>query len=400
MLTTSIYQYILFVVNIIDNSNLQIPHNRNNKNMLKNTNNTNKSEITYKDSGVDIDEGNKLITDLAQITKTTSNKGSIGELGGFGGLFDLKKYRFKDPILVSSTDGVGTKLQLAIKTKSYFNVGIDLVAMCANDVLAQGAKPLFFMDYYATGKLNKSVAIEVINGIAEGCRQSGCALIGGETAEMPGHYKKNDFDVAGFCVGAVERNKMLNKNSVKEGDLVIGLPSSGIHSNGFSLVRKIIEVNSIDIFKCPRFEKKLTLAEILMKPTIIYTKAFLEANKKHKVKSLSHITGGGLIDNPPRAFNKNLTLEFDMKNFKLPPLFQWLKDEAKISLFELTKTFNCGIGFLIFVDKNDAEEIIKIKLTKLVIMHLLLDQWLKIILKKMLFLMDGNFEKLIVVNIY
>ena len=327
--------------------------------MIKNTKNHNKSEITYKDSGVDIDEGNKLITNIAKITKTTSNEGSIGELGGFGGVFDLKKFRFKDPILVSSTDGVGTKLQLAIKTKSYFNVGIDLVAMCANDVLAQGAQPLFFMDYYATGKLNKSVAIEVINGIAEGCRQSGCALIGGETAEMPGHYKKNDFDVAGFCVGAVERNEILNKNSVQEGDLVIGLSSSGVHSNGFSLVRKIIEVNSIDIFKHPKFEKKLTLAEILMKPTIIYTKAVLEANKNHKVKSISHITGGGLIDNPPRAFNENLTLEFDMKNFKLPALFQWLRDKANISLFELTKTFNCGIGFLIFVDKNDAEEMIK-----------------------------------------
>ena len=288
--------------------------------------NTNKTEITYKDSGVDIDEGNMLIKDIAQITEATSNEGSIGELGGFGGLFDLKKYPFKDPILVSSTDGVGTKLQLAIRTKSYFNVGIDLVAMCANDVLAQGARPLFFMDYFATGKLNKSVAIEVIKGIAEGCKQSGCALIGGETAEMPGHYKKNDFDVAGFCVGAVERNKVLKKNSVKKGDLVIGLSSSGVHSNGFSLVRKIIEDNSIDIFKNPKFEKNLTLAEILMKPTIIYTNAFLAANKNYKVKSISHITGGGLIDNPPRAFNETLTLKFDMKNFKLPPLFKWLKD--------------------------------------------------------------------------
>ena len=327
--------------------------------MIKNTKTTNKLEITYKDSGVDIDEGNKLITNIAQITETTSNEGSIGELGGFGGLFDLKKFRFEDPILVSSTDGVGTKLQLAIKTKSYFNVGIDLVAMCANDVLAQGAQPLFFMDYYATGKLNKSVAIEVISGIAEGCKQSGCALIGGETAEMPGHYKKNDFDVAGFCVGAVERNQILKRDSVKEGDIVIGLSSSGIHSNGFSLVRKIIEVNSIDIFKIPNFEKNLTLAEILMKPTIIYAKAFLAANKNHKVKSISHITGGGLIDNPPRAFNKNLTLKFDMKNFKIPPLFKWLKDKSNISLFDLTKTFNCGIGFLIFADKNDAQEIIK-----------------------------------------
>ena len=326
--------------------------------MSKKTKNSNKLKLTYKVSGVDIDEGNKLVTDIAQITETTSNKGSIGELGGFGGLFDLKKHHFKDPILVSSTDGVGTKLQLAIKTKSYFNVGIDLVAMCANDVLAQGAQPLFFMDYYATGKLNKSVTLRVIEGIAEGCKQSGCALIGGETAEMPGHYKKNDFDVAGFCVGAVERDKILKTNSVKKGDCVIGLSSSGIHSNGFSLVRKIIEINSIDIYENPKFDKNKTLAEILMKPTLMYTKAFLAANKNYKVKSISHITGGGLIDNPPRAFNKNLTLKFDMKNFKLPPLFKWLKDKANISLFELAKTFNCGIGFLIFVDKNDAQLII------------------------------------------
>ena len=326
--------------------------------MVKNKKNINKFEITYKNSGVDINKGNELITDIALITETTSNKGSIGNLGGFGGLFDLNKYAFKDPILVSSTDGVGTKLQLAIRTKSYFNVGIDLVAMCANDVSAQGAQPLFFMDYFATGKLKKSVAIEVIRGIAEGCKQSGCALIGGETAEMPGHYKKDDFDIAGFCVGAVERDKLLNINSVKKGDCVIGLSSSGIHSNGFSLIRKIIEINSIDIYKNAKFDKNKSLAEILLKPTILYTKAFLTANKHYKVKSLSHITGGGLIDNPPRAFNKNLTLKFDMKNFKLPSLFRWVKEIANLSLFELAKTFNCGIGFLIFVDKKDAQVII------------------------------------------
>ena len=326
--------------------------------MLKIQKNSNKSKITYKDSGVDIDEGNKLISDISKVTESTSNAGSSGKLGGFAGLFDLKKCGFIDPILVSSTDGVGTKLKLAIKTKSYFNVGIDLVAMCANDVLAQGAKPLFFMDYYATGKLNKSVAIEVIRGIAEGCKQSGCALIGGETAEMPGHYKNNDFDVAGFCVGAVERNNLLNKGSVKKGDYVIGVSSNGVHSNGYSLVRKILDVNSINIFEKSEFDKTNSLAEILMKPTLVYTRAFLAANKYHRVKSISHITGGGLIDNPPRAFNKNLTLKFDMKKFKLPPIFKWLKDKANIPLFELAKTFNCGIGFLIFVDKKDAQKII------------------------------------------
>ena len=326
--------------------------------MVKNQKNTIKSVITYKDAGVDIDEGNKLISDISKITETTSNEGSRGKLGGFGGLFDLKKCGFKDPILISSTDGVGTKLKLAVETKSYYNIGIDLVAMCANDVLAQGGKPLFFMDYFATSKLCKSVTIEVIRGIAEGCKQSGCALIGGETAEMPGHYKNNDFDLAGFCVGAVERKKILKSSSVKKGDYVIGLSSNGIHSNGYSLVRKVIEMRSIDIFTKAEFDKNKTLAEILMMPTLLYTKAFLTANKNQKVKSISHITGGGLIDNPPRVFNKNLTLKFNMKNFRLPPLFQWLKNKANISMFELAKTFNCGIGFLIFVEKKDAQTII------------------------------------------
>ena len=326
--------------------------------MLKNQKNKNKSIITYKDAGVDIDKSNKLISDISKITETTSNDGSIGKLGGFGGLFDLKKCGFKDPILVSSTDGVGTKLKLALETKSFYNIGIDLVAMCANDVLAQGAKPLFFMDYFATGKLHESVVIEVIRGIAEGCIQSGCALIGGETAEMPGHYKNHEFDIAGFCVGAVERNNLLDKSSVKKGDYVIAISSNGIHSNGYSLVRKILDINSINIFEKAEFDSENVLAEILMKPTTLYTNAFLTANKNSKVKSISHITGGGLIDNPPRAFNKNLTLKFDMENYQIPALFKWLKNKANISLFELVKTFNCGIGFLIFVDKKDAQTII------------------------------------------
>ncbi len=315
-------------------------------------------KITYKDAGVDIDKGNKLVSEITNITESTSIAGSIGKLGGFGGLFDLKKSGFKDPILVSSTDGVGTKLRLAIKTKSYFNIGIDLVAMCANDVVAQGAKPLFFMDYYSTGKLNSEVAIEVIRGIAEGCKQSGCALIGGETAEMPGHYKNKDFDLAGFCVGAVERSKLLDKNLVKKGDCVIGLSSSGIHSNGYSLVRKILDTNAINIFESSDFDNRNTLAKILMEPTLLYTKALIEANKNGEVKSISHITGGGLIENPPRAFGKNLTLKFNMKDYKLPSIFCWLKEKANISMFELAKTFNCGIGLLIFTDKKNVKPII------------------------------------------
>ena len=230
--------------------------------------------------------------------------------------------------------------------------------MCANDVLAQGAIPLFFMDYYATGKLNNEVAIDVIKGIAEGCKQSGCALIGGETAEMPGHYPVDSFDLAGFCVGAVERNKILDKSSVKKGDRVIGISSSGVHSNGYSLVRKILDVKSINIFDKASFDKEKTYAEVLMEPTLLYIKAFLAANKKHKIKSISHITGGGLIENPPRAFNDDLALQFDMNNFTLPPIFKWLKKEANISFFELARTFNCGIGLLIFVDEQDADEII------------------------------------------
>ena len=248
------------------------------------------NSITYSDSGVDISKGDELISQISPITKSTAIKGTTGELGGFGGLFDLKKSGFKDPILVSSTDGVGTKLQLAIQTKSYFNIGIDLVAMCANDVLAQGAIPLFFMDYYATGKLNNEVAIEVIKGIAQGCKQSGCALIGGETAEMPGHYPVDSFDLAGFCVGAVERNKILDKNSVKKGDCVIGISSSGVHSNGYSLVRKILDVKSINIFDKASFDKDKTYAEILMEPTLLYVKSFLAAKKAliyNKVGSIS-----------------------------------------------------------------------------------------------------------------
>ena len=240
----------------------------------------------------------------------------------------------------------------------YDTIGIDLVAMSVNDLIVQGAKPLFFLDYIAVERIKKKQVLDIINGIAKGCYKASCSLVGGETAELPGLYQNAHFDLAGFAVGIVDKSKLLPKNNIKSNDVLIGLPSNGIHSNGFSLVRKIIEVNSIDIYKKSEFDKNKTLAEILMKPTMLYTKAFMAANKNYKVKSISHITGGGLIDNPPRAFNENLTLKFDMKNFKLPPLFNWLKDKANISLFELTKTFNCGIGFLIFVDKNDAQEII------------------------------------------
>ena len=319
---------------------------------------TNINSITYKDSGVDITKGEQLISEIAPLAKSTAITGTSSDLGGFGGLFDLKKAGFIDPILVSSTDGVGTKLQLAVQTKSYINIGIDLVAMCANDVLAQGAIPLFFMDYFATGKLDNKIAIEVIKGIVEGCKQSGCALIGGETAEMPGHYSKGSFDLAGFCLGAVERDKMLNSTSVQKGDKVIGVSSSGLHANGFSLVRKIIKIKSINIFDRASFNKEKSYADIIMEPTLLYTDAFLAANKNNKVKSISHITGGGLVENPPRAFNKNLKVQLNMNSYILPSIFTWLKNNANLSYFELARTFNCGIGLLIFCDAKDTDQII------------------------------------------
>ena len=326
--------------------------------MTENLINTKNSSITYENAGVDVDEGNKLVSDISHITASTSITGTTAKIGGFGGLFDLKKSGFKDPLLVSSTDGVGTKLQLAIKTKLYFNIGVDLVAMCANDILVQGAKPLFFLDYYATGKLNRETAIQVIKGIAAGCKEAGCALIGGETAEMPGHYDNGSFDLAGFCVGAVERNRLLDGKKVKANDCVIAISSSGVHSNGYSLIRKVIDTHSIDISQISEFERTKSYSEILMRPTIIYSKAFFAANKDNRVKSACHITGGGLIENPPRSFNKDLTLKFNMKNYKLPPLFDWLKEKANISLYDMAKTFNCGIGFLIFADNKDASNII------------------------------------------
>ncbi len=327
--------------------------------MKKNVKSRNLETITYNNAGVNIELGDEIVSEISPIANSTSINGSIGNIGTFGGLFDLKKSGLIDPILVSSTDGVGTKLQLAIKTKSYFNIGIDLVAMCVNDVLAQGARPLFFMDYFATNKLEKEIIIEVVKGIAKGCQLSKCALIGGETAEMPGHYNNNNFDLAGFCVGAVERKNIFNKNSVSIGDKVIAISSNGIHSNGFSLIRKIIELKYIDIFEKAPFDNTISLAKVLMEPTLIYTDAFIAANKNNKLKSISHITGGGLIDNPPRSFSKELALELNMKNFELPPVFRWIKDNSKITLFELVRTFNCGIGLLLFVDESDVDAIIR-----------------------------------------
>ena len=335
--------------------------------MKKKQNKLDINSITYSDAGVDISKGDELISQISPITKSTAIKGTTGELGGFGGLFDLKKSGFKDPILVSSTDGVGTKLQLAIETKSYFNIGIDLVAMCANDVLAQGAIPLFFMDYYATGKLNNEVAIDVIKGIAEGCKQSGCALIGGETAEMPKLYKTGDFDIAGFCVGIAEKKKLLPRTNINTKDCIIGIKSSGLHSNGYSLINHMLDQKKI------RLNDKIgaqTLGSLLIKPTKIYTE-ILNIKSFSKIKAIANITGGGLTENIPRVLPNNVNGLIDFKKINMPKIFLHIQDRGNIDNKEMLKVLNCGVGMTLVANKKDAQSIIndlkKLKLNSSII---------------------------------
>ncbi len=310
--------------------------------------------ITYKDSGVDVDKGNKLVDLIKPLAKSTARIGSNPDLGGFGGLFDLKSCNYKDPVLVSATDGVGTKLKIAIEQNIHDTVGIDLVAMSVNDLIVQGAQPLFFLDYFACSKLDNNVASKVIEGIAEGCKQANCALIGGETAEMPGMYQENDYDLAGFAVGAVERDQILPKET-KSGDILIGLESSGMHSNGFSLARYILSKNNISLSS--NFNQK-TLAQELLTPTKIYVKSCLKALETNKIKALSHITGGGLIENLARVINKNLQIDVDINSIKLPEIFEFLQKTGNISTEEMFKTFNCGIGMVIVCDPSDVNQII------------------------------------------
>ncbi len=312
--------------------------------------------LTYAAAGVDIDAGNRLVDRIKPAAKATSRAGVMGGLGGFGALFDLKAAGYTDPVLVAATDGVGTKLRIAIDTGNVDTIGVDLVAMCVNDLVCQGAEPLFFLDYFATGKLDVEEATRIINGIAKGCADSGCALIGGETAEMPGMYHKGDFDLAGFAVGAMERGAHLPAG-VAEGDLLIGLPSSGVHSNGYSFVRKVVEISGLSWSSpCPWAQS--SLGEALLAPTRLYVKQALAAARLGGVHALAHITGGGLTENPPRVLPEGLACEIDLSAWDLPAVFRWLAETAGMSEPELLKTFNCGIGMMLVVDpaRVDAVE--------------------------------------------
>jgi phosphoribosylformylglycinamidine cyclo-ligase len=309
--------------------------------------------LTYADAGVDIDAGNALVDRIKPAAKATGRSGVMGGLGGFGALFDLKAAGYTDPILVAATDGVGTKLRIAIDTGHVDTIGIDLVAMCVNDLVCQGAEPLFFLDYFATGKLELDQATRIITGIAKGCADSGCALIGGETAEMPGMYHKGDFDLAGFAVGAMERGQDLPQG-VQAGDVILGLASSGVHSNGYSFVRKVVELSGLG-WDAPSPFSAGSLGEALLTPTRLYVKQALAAVRAGGVHGLAHITGGGLTENPPRVLPDGLACEIDLGAWQLPPVFRWLASTANMSEPELLKTFNCGIGMILVVAEDRAE---------------------------------------------
>ena len=315
--------------------------------------------LTYAQAGVDIDAGAALVKAIKPLAKTTARPGADPELGGFGALFDLKAAGYADPLLVSTTDGAGTKLKVAIETGLHDEVGIDLVAMCVNDLLAQGAEPLLFLDYFATGKLDVEAATRVVAGIARGCRQAGAALVGGETAEMPGMYQAGDYDLAGFCLGAVERGGVLPKLSdQRRGDLLIGLASSGPHANGYSLIRKVVERSGAAWDAPAPFADGQSLGEALMIPTRIYVASVLPLAKAGRVKGAAHITGGGLIENPPRAIADGLEGRIDWTAWPLPPVFDWLQRTGGIADHEMRRTFNCGIGFMLVVSPRKAEAVL------------------------------------------
>ena len=319
--------------------------------------NGSKSGLTYADAGVDIDAGDSLIDMIKPMAKATTRAGVMGGLGGFGGAFDLKAAGYKDPILISGTDGVGTKLRIAIDSGNLDTVGIDLVAMCVNDVLANGAEPLFFLDYFATGKLAPENAAQVVSGIAAGCTLAGCALIGGETAEMPGMYEGDDFDLAGFVVGAAERDQLLPlMDDMKAGDVLIGLPSSGPHSNGYSLIRKVVSLAGLSWDDAAPFAQDKTLGQALLEPTRIYVKSVLPVIRAGLVKGLAHITGGGLTENTPRMLPDHLTAEYDFDAINRPAVFDWLQHTGNIKEAEMQRAFNCGIGMVIAVDTDHADK--------------------------------------------
>ncbi|MGO6680763.1 phosphoribosylformylglycinamidine cyclo-ligase [Rhizobium leguminosarum] len=309
-----------------------------------------KNGLTYSDAGVDIDAGNLLVEKIKPAVRSTRRPGADGEIGGFGGLFDLKAAGFTDPVLVAANDGVGTKLKIAIDADYHDTVGIDLVAMCVNDLVVQGAEPLFFLDYFATGKLDPDQGAAIVGGIAAGCREAGCALIGGETAEMPGMYSSGDYDLAGFAVGAAERGKLLPSGDIAEGDVILGLASSGVHSNGFSLVRKIVELSGLDWDAPAPFAEDKKLGEALLEPTRIYVKPLLKAIRETgAIKALAHITGGGFPENIPRVLPKHLAAEIDLAAVKVPAVFSWLAKTGGVEAKEMLRTFNCGVGMIAVV---------------------------------------------------
>lgn len=312
--------------------------------------------LSYRDAGVDIDAGNKLIDHIKPIAAATKRDGVVSGLGGFGALFEIPSH-YKQPILVSGTDGVGTKLKLAIDLNLHSTIGIDLVAMCANDLIVQGAEALFFLDYFATGKLDIETATDVIKGIGIGCQQAGCALTGGETAEMPGMYGKGDYDLAGFCVGVVERDQIIDGSKVAAGDVILGIASSGPHSNGYSLVRKIIEVSGASL--TDDFDGK-SLGETLLAPTRMYVKPLLELCKQVDVHAMAHITGGGLPENLPRVLPEGSDARINTNSWQRPAIFKWLQEQGNVEDFEMLRTFNCGIGMAVCVAADDAEKAIAV----------------------------------------
>jgi len=313
--------------------------------------------LTYAEAGVDIDIGNRFVDRIKPMARMTRRAGADAELGGFGGLFDLKAAGFVDPILVAANDGVGTKVKIAIESGIYDTIGIDLVAMCVNDIVVQGAEPLLFLDYFASGKLDEDVAAAVVRGIAEGCAQSGCALIGGETAEMPGLYAPGDFDLAGFAVGAAERGMLLPRGRLKAGDAVFGLPSSGLHSNGFSLVRRVVARSGIGWDAPAPFDPSRSLAAALLTPTRLYVRPLLQVlSQTQSIIALAHVTGGGYPDNLPRVLTVDLAVSLDLSAFAPPPVFSWLAATGGIPEVEMLRTFNCGFGMAVFVSAERADE--------------------------------------------
>ena len=316
--------------------------------------------LTYAQAGVDIDAGNRMVELIKPLVRATARPGADAEIGGFGGLFDLKRVGYRDPLLVAATDGVGTKLKVAIETGRHDTIGIDLVAMSVNDLVVQGAEPLFFLDYYACGRLEPEIGAAVVAGITIGCREAGCALIGGETAEMPGVYQGEDYDLAGIAVGAVERDAILPRSDIQEGDVILGLASSGVHSNGYSLVRKVIEKTGLPWEAPSPFMTGQSLGDAILTPTRIYVKACIAAIREtNAVKGMAHITGGGFPDNIPRILPKGLGARIDLARIAVPPVFQWLASAGVIAQSEMLRTFNCGIGMIVITAPKDVAAITK-----------------------------------------